>query len=698
MSSSKKKKVDKVKNNFIISFFKKTIVKQIILAVLFTSILFFILINDITPEKILVELGELAPRDIVATKQIIDDEETERLKQEAMNSIEPRHKVDLSIQVKMKNQVNSFFKLLEGLNNNEDKKLKEKLRILSSDSSIKLSENQYIDFLKLDKETLSMLQSNINDIIYQIMSTGIKAEELEYEKEKVEKIFSKLDSLDKKEMELGSTIVNTLLRPNRFLDVLNTQQLKQQAAERINPIVIEKGQTIVRKGEKIDQRAIRLIKKTGLYKENEGIEYKVIIGTLLIVIMLECLIIAYLYFFEKQVLNGKKLFILAIIILSVVAISKGIYGISVYLVPLSAATMLISIIIDPKLAILVNFILAIIIGFITGNDINIIIMMLVGGTVGALGVIKTQQRYNIFITGLIVSLTHVITIVSFGLIRDFDFQYILSKSLYGILNGIFSSILAVGSLPLWESLFGIVTPLKLLELSNPNHPLLKKLLLETPGTYHHSIVVGNLSEAAADAVEANSLVARIGSYYHDIGKLKRPYFFKENQLNKENPHDKINPSLSTLIITNHVKDGVEYAKQYKLPLVIRDIIQQHHGETLVAYFYHKALNGENSELVQEESFRYEGPKPQTKEAAIIMLADSVEAATRSMQDPTKGKIEGLVRKIIKGKLDDGQLDECGLTLKELNIIANSFLNVLFGIFHERIEYPTLDLKELKGAK
>ena len=235
-------------------------------------------------------------------------------------------------------------------------------------------------------------------------------------------------------------------------------------------------------------------------------------------------------------------------------------------------------------------------------------------------------------------------------------------------------------------------------MSNPNQPLLKRLLLEAPGTYHHSIIVGNLSEAAAEAIKANPLIARVGAYYHDVGKLKRPYLFKENQMGGENPHDKLNPNLSTLIITNHVKHGMELGKKYKVPGIIKDIIKQHHGTTLVAFFYHKALNGENPELVQEKSFRYEGPKPQSKEAAIIMIADSVEAAVRSMVEPSKGKIEGLVRKIIQDKLKDGQLDECDLTLKELNTIANSFLNVLTGIFHERIEYPNLDIKELKGVE
>ncbi|MGB9846893.1 MAG: HDIG domain-containing metalloprotein, partial [Desulfotomaculales bacterium] len=238
-------------------------------------------------------------------------------------------------------------------------------------------------------------------------------------------------------------------------------------------------------------------------------------------------------------------------------------------------------------------------------------------------------------------------------------------------------------------------------LSHPSSPLLRRLLTEAPGTYHHSIVVGNLAEAAAEAIGAESLLTRVGAYYHDVGKLKRPYFFIENQLNQDNPHDKIAPTLSTLILTAHVKDGVELAREYKLPPVIIDIIEQHHGSSLCTYFYHKALENGTNELLNEEEFRYEGPKPKTKEAALVMLADSVEAAVRSLQNRTPGRIEGIVRKVIKDKLMDGQLDECDLTLKDLDKVASAFLQVLSGIFHARIEYPDLsaemERRRKKGA-
>jgi putative nucleotidyltransferase with HDIG domain len=302
-----------------------------------------------------------------------------------------------------------------------------------------------------------------------------------------------------------------------------------------------------------------------------------------------------------------------------------------------------------------------------------------------------HQRNDLLTAGLLVSLINALTLLGIGLMNSTDIILVLKLSLLGILNGALSSVLSIGILPFCEAIFGIVTSIKLLELSNPNQPVLKRLLYEAPGTYHHSIIVGNLAEAAVDVIDGNSLLARVGSYYHDIGKLKRPYFFKENQLTSDNPHDKIAPSLSTLIITNHIKDGVEIAKKYKLPGIIKDMIEQHHGTTLVKYFYYKAVNGNDThDEVTETQFRYEGPKPNTREAAIVMLADSIEAAVRSIPSPTKPKIEDMVNKVIREKIADGQLDDSALTLRDINRITSAFLNVLTGIYHDRIEYPDMD--------
>jgi putative nucleotidyltransferase with HDIG domain len=359
---------------------------------------------------------------------------------------------------------------------------------------------------------------------------------------------------------------------------------------------------------------------------------------------------------------------------------------------------LISILFNSRLGVLATVIMSIFVGIIAGqHDVSFMIVAMIGGLVGVYGASKVDQGWDLARAGLLIGGANVVVILAAGLLAyDSTWLKILWGTFFGLLNGLLSGVLAIGILPYLETLFGITSSIRLLELANPNHPLLKRLLLEAPGTYHHSVLVGNLAEAAAEAVGGHPLLVRVGAYYHDIGKLKRPYFFSENQFSLDNPHDKIAPSLSALIITSHTKDGVELGRQHRLPDLVLDIINQHHGTGLVSYFYQKALEKDQYDSVQELTYRYEGPKPQSKEAALVLLADTVEAAVRSLQKPTPGRIEGLVRRLIKERLNDGQLEECDLTFKDVNLITESFLRILNGMHHTRIEYP--DVKELERRR
>ena len=306
--------------------------------------------------------------------------------------------------------------------------------------------------------------------------------------------------------------------------------------------------------------------------------------------------------------------------------------------PVAFGAMLITLLLDSRLAILLTGFFAVIVGLVTGGRLGYAAVALTGGITATLSLGKVTQRSDVTRVGFLVGAANFATMVAFALI--YDEMFLARHSYLGLLNGIISAILTIGFLPYLENIFGITSSIKLLELSNPNQPLLRRLLLEAPGTYHHSIIVGNLAEAAAEAIGADGLLARVGAAYHDVGKVRRPYFFVENQLGGDNPHDRISPSLSTLIITSHVKEGIELAKQYKLPAVLTDFIKQHHGDDLVKFFYHKAVESDKDGSVEETDFRYPGPKPQSKETAIVMLADSVEAAVRSLSRPTPGRIEG----------------------------------------------------------
>jgi len=284
-------------------------------------------------------------------------------------------------------------------------------------------------------------------------------------------------------------------------------------------------------------------------------------------------------------------------------------------------------------------------------------------------------------------LAYAVIITATDLLRFSSFSAISRGILPGMLNGFLSPVLTIGLLPVFESIFGITTNITLLELSDLNHPLLRDLAIKAPGTYNHSIIVGSLAEAAAEAIGANSLLARVGSYYHDIGKMEKPEYFVENQLKGKNPHDKLSPSMSSLILASHIKEGCELADRYKLPRVIKDIIRQHHGRTVMSYFYHRAQERGDKEEVKTDRFQYPGPRPQTKEAAIVMLADSVEAATRSLPQKTSSRIKETIKEVVQSKLSQSELDESDLTLRDLNKISESFLPILLGIFHVRVEYP-----------
>lgn len=365
--------------------------------------------------------------------------------------------------------------------------------------------------------------------------------------------------------------------------------------------------------------------------------------------------------------------------------------------PLVACGMLLTVFVNLRIAIVVTMLCGLLIGIIPGHDHTAILVSLLGGAIAIYAVSRVQQRIDVFRAGIFSSLVSGWVVVALSCLAGSPWSLWYLNASAALMSGVGSAILAFGVLPLLEDLFGITTTFKLLELASPSQPLLRELQLKAPGTYHHSIMVGNLAESAAEAIGADALLVRVGSYYHDVGKTKRPYFFIENQLGMANQHDRISPRLSALVITAHVKEGLEMAKEHKLPAIIQEFIATHHGTSLVSYFYHQAVQAEGQRQVQEEHFRYPGPRPRTRETGIVMLADGVEASVRSLKTPSAEQIEGMVRKIVEKRLADGELSEAPLTLKEIEKIAAAFIRILTGLFHQRIEYPDQVFRELRGG-
>jgi hypothetical protein len=399
-------------------------------------------------------------------------------------------------------------------------------------------------------------------------------------------------------------------------------------------------------------------------------------------------LIAYLKFFYPD-LNKKKynllnltLLFVTILALTFIIIRKGY---SVLLIPFAIVPMLATVLFEEMIiSLLITLGLAVTVASITGNNFYLAVLFLISGILSTILLWQVRRRNVIIRTGLIIGIVQAITLLFLESFKISNFRAYITL----FLNGITSSIIVVGILPVFEYLFNTVTNISLLELADFNNPILQRMMMEAPGTYHHSLVVGNLSEAACQALGAHALLARIGAYYHDIGKISKPEYFSENQDITVSKHDTLSPTMSKMVIMNHVKEGVELAKKQKLNWKLIDFIQQHHGKSLVYYFYRRALeNLENEQQILEEGFRYPGPKPNTKETAVVLLADSVEAATRALKEPSPANIENLVHKVINNKFIDGQLDECNLTLKDLEVIAVVFSHILGGIYHSRITYP-----------
>jgi putative nucleotidyltransferase with HDIG domain len=434
-----------------------------------------------------------------------------------------------------------------------------------------------------------------------------------------------------------------------------------------------------------------------------------VLGVFLLVAFLLAALYAYLRALQpKDIRRPRSLVLIGIVLLVVLLLNRyGLAGITslhkTYAhIPLSAmraalpvplGAVLLTVLFNPRLGFAGSLVLTILTGVMLDAPIQYFLFTFVGSLVGVFSLAGRVGRTAFFRAGSVLGLANAYTLLAFALL-DGDATTLLADMVGGLVNGGIVAVLATGLLPLLEHSFGHTTDFTLLELSNLNEPMLRHLLLTAPGTYHHSVMVGTLAEAAADAVGANALLCRVGAYYHDIGKTRHPTYFIENHADALGRHEKLAPSLSRAIVMSHVKEGMEMAWDYGLPEVLVDLIPQHHGTRLVHYFYHRAKEAADPDLhaVQEEDYRYPGPKPQTREAAILMLADAVEAAARTLTDPAPARIQGAVQKLINGIFVDGQLDECDLTLRDLHIIANSFVRILTGIFHHRVDYPGIQLQ------
>ncbi len=527
--------------------------------------------------------------------------------------------------------------------------------------------------------------ASVNSIIYNYIGTGTKGKTAE--------------------ARVVAGIMEQVIVPNIVINEQATKMARKNAEDAIQPYTktFQKGDKILYEGQPVNKFERAVLKEAG-YNVLD-LNYQAFIGLLAIVSLSIMAFLYYLYFFEKPYFNRNHLMIVGMLAL-VMAILATVRPdeLSIYILPLQMFTILIAVLTNPRISFVATFILLAIISlaFLMPAKFLVVFSLVSLFITISIAKIKYAKRFDLAKIGIETSVVMVFLILSiFALekgLMDIEMNQVLLDLITAAVVCFGSGILALGLMPLFESVFKIITPYELTELGDQNQPLLKRLQLEAPGTFAHSTMVANLAEAAAEAIHADPILARVGALYHDIGKLKRPLFFIENQpfFGIENPHSKINPRLSKMVVTAHPKDGSELAKDHGLPVIIQDMILQHHGDSLASYFYAEALKKEGEENIQEEQFRYNGPKPAMKETAILMIADAVEAAARTLHENyTQEELEALINKIIKERLNDGQLSDSPLTLKDLKIIAGTFNRILRAAHHQRIKYHEDIIKELK---
>jgi len=546
---------------------------------------------------------------------------------------------------------------------------------------------------------LRKMQNEISSIITEELSKPIRSGDLSTVRYEVERKLRLSEAIPPAELQTLITLGRSLVVETETINKELTDKRIEEEKNAVEPTRILQGQVIVREGQFIDSEIYRQLELTGLLTNQSST--KPMAGLILYVVFVSAIV--FMHFTTWREDNNKKkksllivysIFFILVIMMKLISLIDKEFDVQIaFLFPTALAPLLVKLLTNERLAFMLTIITAATAGimlqegFAAIMQMEIALYILFSGVISIYVLGNNGRRSNILRTSLVVAASNILFIGFYILMTQstYELSELVFYLIAALASGILSGALTIGLMPFFESAFGLLSDMKLIELSNPNHPLLKKVLTETPGTYHHSVMVANLADAACESVGADGLLARVGSYYHDIGKTIRPGFFIENQHGLVNPHDELPPEKSRDIIIAHANDGADLLAKHKMPIEIIDIARQHHGTSFLKFFFVKAK--ELGQDVVEDDFRYPGPKPQTKEIAIISIADSVEAAVRSLKEPTPEKIAKLVKAIITSKLNDGQFDECDLSMKELKTIENAICETLNGIFHSRIEYP-----------
>lgn len=699
----------------------------IISGVLCYAAVLMIMLDAVAPQKYRVEPGEVSRSTITATKDVMDQVSYEAARKAAQDSVSAIYRIDDEKRVSVINAVTDDFAKVEDaraqaiaqrndwLKENPGSTAEQHqfpsafINMLIGNLNISCSAEEMLVIINTNQQDIESVAAFIKRRINSIMASGLSEEELIGERNAIAAALNnEYSTVSAKIKTVAERILEKELVANYSLDETATDEAKLAAAAEVSQgsYLYKQGQTIVRSGDIVTQAHIAMLEELGML-ENDNVDIKLYLGVALLTLTVLLILGFYIAVYEpKMIQTPKKVLMLAILTVLSVLYSALIYPYRPGLAQIAICTVLVAVLLKPRVALVSNMALSVLLGVMAtsgeaaqSQGVSTLIVSLIAGTAAVYLCKKPMHRMRIMLSGLVIGATGGLTSVFIGLVFSSEIKTVLLSALWPALAGAISAVLCVGTLPVWEAVFDVLTPTKLLEITNPNQPLLRRLAIEAPGTHHHSIVVANLAESGAQAIGADIMLTRAGAYYHDVGKLAAPEAYTENQDEKlKSFHSMLLPAESAAIIRMHPTEGYELAQKYKLPKEICNIILEHHGTTLVGYFYAKAL--EMFDDVNRADFMYPGPKPRSKEAAVIMLADSAEAAVRSLPDKSPECVREKINQILNDRISDGQFDECDISMLELRKLAAEFTQALSGVHHSRIEYPDLkkaleDNRELK---
>lgn len=652
-----------------------------------------LLVTPLPSDQVSLKAGDVSPSDILAPRKVSFESQvlTEQARQRAEAAVPDVYDPpDPRVARQQVSRARDVLEYIDTIRYDPYATLEQKAALIKAVPDLQLSPEVISRALTMDEVTWHAVVTETLYVLNQALRAPIREEGVARAKQMLPTAINL--TMSEEQAETVAELAQSFVRANSFFNPEATRANRAAARDAVPPVVrtIERGEVIVRMGDIVTQEHLEALEALGMTGSKLG--GRQVLGAALLMLAVLGVLGVYIWRAEPGFwIDRNHVLLVSVVLLVFAAVAKLVVSwdaLLPYLFPVATASVLLTVLTNPRLALAASLLLSVFVGLLAGSSLELAVYGLIGSIVATVSVWRVERLSSFFWAGLLVALANLAVMLGFQMqtlmVNPLE---LLPLAAVALANGILATSLAVAGFFALSSLFNVTTSVQLTDLARPNHPLLRQLQLRAPGTYHHSLVISHMAEQAAQQIGADALLARVGAYYHDIGKVTRPYFFAENQVEEANVHERLDARTSAQIVISHVTDGLDLARKYKLPPAIRDFIAQHHGTRLASFFYQKAVSENPDNPPDEEGFRYPGPKPRSKEAAILMLADGAEAAVRAAKPRSVEDIDRAVRKIINARLMEGELDECDLTLRELDQIRQVFVSILGSVYHPRLQYP-----------